>query len=257
MKRSFTSVCAWTIIMVLLTTACKKQTDKYPSDPVSAYMNLAVGKYVRYRLDSTVYIFFGQRDTIISYQAKDVVDAQVTDAAGRPSWRVVRYLRDTASTNEADWKAATTYLVTPTYQQIEVSEDYLRFVKLKIPIIEGYSWLGNSYLPSFPYQPQFNFSNDGNIQNWDYTYQDVGASLTLNGKTYDSTISVLQEDESYNVPIPSPDVSASKNYWIEKYAKGIGLVYKEVVMWEYQPSSGPNPGYFNGFGLKMTILDHN
>src|SRR5712675_1607520 len=108
MKRSFTSVCAWTIIMVLLTTACKKQTDKYPSDPVSAYTNLQVGKYVRYRLDSTIYVFFGQKDSIISYQAKDVVDAQVTDAAGRPSWRVIRYLRDTASTNEAAWTPSTT-----------------------------------------------------------------------------------------------------------------------------------------------------
>jgi len=257
MKRSFTPVGVLPMLLLLIITACKKQTETYPSDPVSAYMNLAPGKYVRYRLDSTVYIFFGQRDTTISYQAKDVVDTLVTDAAGHPGWRVIRYLRDTASTNEADWRAATTYLVTSSFPTIEVYEDYLRFVKLKDPVYNGYSWLGNSYLPYQPYDVTIGFSNDQPMPGWEYTYQNVGATLTINGKSYPNTISVLQAQDSTNVPITAPDVLASKDYWIEKYAKGIGLVYKEVIMWEYQPASGPNPGYYNGFGIKMSIIDHN
>jgi len=257
MKRSFTLVGVLFVFGLLLTTACKKQTDIYPSDPVSAYMNLHPGKYIRYRLDSTVYVFFGQRDSVISYQAKDVVDTLVKDGMGRPSWRVIRYLRDTASTNEADWRPVTTYLVTPTYQSMEVYEDYFRQVKLKIPIIEGSSWQGNSFLAQSPYYPEYDFGNDQDIQSWEYTYQDVGNSQTINNKTYDSTISVLQVDESSNIPITSPDVVASRTYWIEKYAKNIGLIYKEVIMWEFQPANGPNPGYYVGFGIKMTILDHN
>jgi hypothetical protein len=68
---------------------------------------------------------------------------------------------------------------------------------------------------------------------------------------------VLQVADSSNVPIEFPDGLAYKNYWIEQYAKNVGLIYKEVVMWEYQPPNSGNPGFTSGFGLKMTIIDHN
>ena len=40
----------------------------------------------------------------------------------------------------------------------------------------------------------------------------------------------------------------------EFYAKGIGMVSQELVMWEYQPRNG---GYKVGFGVKHTMLNHN
>jgi hypothetical protein len=101
----------------------------------------------------------------------------------------------------------------------------------------------------------FDFSNDEDMNEWEYTYQDVGASLTLENKNYDNTISVLQIADSANLPIQA-FVPASKSYWIEKYAKGVGLVYKEVELWEYQPPTTVS-GYRHGYGLKLTIIDHN
>jgi hypothetical protein len=48
------------------------------------------------------------------------------------------------------------------------------------------------------------------------------------------------------------------NYSVEKYAKGIGLVYQEFLMWEYQPPNAANPtGARIGFGVKRSIIDHN
>ena len=58
-------------------------------------------------------------------------------------------------------------------------------------------------------------------------------------------------------PIEFPDGLAYRNYWTETYAKNIGLIYKEVVMWEYQPPNSGNPGFRSGFGIKLTIIDHN
>jgi len=94
--------------------------------------------------------------------------------------------------------------------------------------------------------------SDAGLQNWDYTYQDKNTSETINNKTYDSTVTVLQVDEEEYTPALD-----FKNYWIEKYAKGVGLIYKEKVMWEHQPAVGSNPDYFQGFGIKLTIIDHN
>ena len=220
-------------------------------------MPLQPGKYIHYRLDSMRFIDFGQRDTVVSYDARDVIDAEVTDNLGRPTFRVVRYLRDLSSTNDEDYVAKLTYFVTPTREVVEVLEENLKFQKLRLPVNNGFNWHGNSYLPSTPYFELYQFSNDEDINLWDYTYTGVNEPATVNDNIYDSTVTVVQVADSSNVPIEFPDGLAYRNYWTETYAKNIGLIYKEVVMWEYQPPNSGNPGFRSGFGLKLSIIDHN
>ncbi len=237
--------------------SCEKKTDSPFEGSLNEYLPLQVGKYIRYQLDSTVYIHFGQRDTVISYEAKDVVEEEITDNAGRQGFRVVRYLRDAGSAEDTEWTSALAYRVTPTRESIEILEDNLKFQKLRIPLKDGYHWHGNSFLPYSPYYTVYQFSNDEDIDIWDYTYHNVNQPTLIDGKQFDNTVTVIQVADSVNVPITYPDGLAYRNYWVEQYAKGIGLIYKEVAMWEYQPPNGGNPGYKTGFGIKMTILDHN
>jgi hypothetical protein len=183
------------------------------------------------------------------------VEGEVTDNMGRPGWRIVRYLRALNSTNEADWRAMLTYQVIPSGSNLEVNEANFRYIKLVTPVNNGRTWQGNGYLPDNLYQDLFEFSNDEDIQTWQFTYQDVGTAATYNNKNYDSTLTVVQIADSTNLPLEFGR-PASKTYWVEKYAKNIGLVYKEVEIWEYQPPTSV-PGYRHGFGLKMTIIDHN
>jgi hypothetical protein len=239
-----------------IASACTKN-DTLQTAQLNEYMPLQPGKYIRYQLDSTIFIDFGQRDTVISYDAKDVIDAEITDNAGRPSYRVIRYLRPLGSTDENDYNPDITYMVTPTRESIELQENNLKFQKLRLPINEGFNWRGNTYLPSTPFYAAYQFSNDEDIDLWNYTYYDVNQSVVLNNNVYDSTITVLQVADSSNVPIEFPDGLAYRNYWTEVFAKNVGLVYKEVVMWEYQPPNAGNPGFRSGFGLRMTIIDHN
>lgn len=235
---------------------CEK-TEEYQTEQLNAYCVMEPGKYITYRLDSMVFVGFGQRDTIISYQAKDVVDAQITDQSGQPAWRVIRYLRHLNSTNENDWKQSMAYQVKIAGRRVELLEDNLTYRKLQLPITEGYNWLGNSLLPSRPFRARYQFSNDNDIQSWDYSYEDVGASDIINDKVYDSLITVFQAGDSVNVPVTIPNAIGYRNHWVERYAKNIGLVYKEVVMWEYQPANGTTPSFRAGFGIKLSILDHN
>jgi hypothetical protein len=257
MKKCLISLIITGVLFVsILLTGCDKKNDDFTSDAVTDYMNLETGKYILYRLDSTRFINFGQKDTIVSYHAKDIVEGPATDNLGRAGWRIVRYLRDMNSTSEADWKAMLTYHVIPSRQNIEVKEGNFRYIKLALPVKDGFSWRGNGYLPDNTYGDLYEFSNDEDMQNWDFTYQDVGTSLSLNNKQYDSTLTVVQNADSTNLPF-TPGVPASKTYWVEKYAKNIGLVSKEVEIWEYQPPTTTNSGYRQGFGIKLTIIDHN
>jgi len=256
MKKHIFSIC---IIVALCVTAisCEKKTEAVPTGELNEYMPLQTGKFIRYRLDSTLYVNFGQTDTTISYEAKDQVEEEITDNLNRPGFRVIRYLRNIGSTSEADWSPTLSYSVIPTRESVEIIENNLRFLKLRIPVKEGYAWQGNTYLPATPFYSLYQFSNDEDMEVWNYTYQDVSQSVVIDNNVYDSTASVVQIADSSNVPIDFPDGLAYRNYWVEQYAKNVGLIYKEVAMWEYQPPNAGNPGFKSGFGIRMTIIDHN
>ena len=256
MKKCLISVITASLLFGCIWLSSCSKKDGLTSDAVTDYVNMQKGKYILYRYDSLRFVDFDQRDTFITYQAKEVVQDSTTDNLNRPTWRVVRYIRDWNSTRETDWLPILTYTITPSAQNIEMKEANFRYIKLVRPIVDGFSWHGNGFLPDKPYSDYYSFGNDQDIQTWDYTYHDVNTTLNLNGKDYESTISVTQIADSSNLPIVAT-VLATKNLWVEKYAKGIGLVYKEVAIWEYQPTTSTQSGYRQGFGITMSILDHN
>jgi hypothetical protein len=238
--------------------SCKK-TFHYPATaPADYFLPLQVGKYAIYRLDSLSFYFYGQMDTVTSYLAKDSVESSFVDGAGNTAWYVTRYLSDTTGSG---WYANETYTVTASPQRLEVTENNLRFIKLAFPVAQGASWSGNSYLPYAPYQDFFDYT-DGvhlNMGNWDYTYQTVNQKYTVGSQTFDSTVTVLQKNDSINVPITDPRSFASRTFWSETYARHIGLVYRHTAMWEYQPPTpdGTQSGYKIGFEMTMQLVSHN
>ena len=240
------------LFLFLMLASCKKETETFQTASVSDYFPMQVGKYITYDLDSTLFTAFGQTKTVVHYQAQDRVDAQIVDNMGRPSYRIVRYIRK----NEMQpWVANNTFLVTLTENSVEYNENNLRFIKLRLPVIQDFSWKGNSYLPTNPYL-SYDFSDADFMNGWDYIYDSIGVPLTINTVTIDSTLKVAQIDYTNNNPVSQPDGYAERTYSVEKYGKGIGLIYKEFLHWEYQPPASASPGY-SGFGVKLSITGHN
>ena len=260
------------IAAAIIISSCEKQTEEFQTEALADYVPLQAGKYITYRLDSTVFVNFGRTTQIHKYQVKHVVDQQITDNLGRPAWRVFRFIRD--SVNATSWTPAQpwipfgSYMVTVLNDQLEVfDDDNLRFIKLHLGIREGNNWKGNKYLPNNPYGPAFNFSVDDAMESWDYFYDEKDGSFSFAGKNYTDVLTVEQIDEKENYPATDPSSYASQARSVEKYSKGIGLVYREYFLWEQQPnpilvSPGPPPVYnydpFRiGFGIKMWMIDHN
>jgi hypothetical protein len=240
---------------ILAFSSCDKETDDLVMEDVSEYQPLKIGNYITYRLDSTVFVNFGRDMEIHSFQEKHIIDAQITDALGRPAYRVFKFMRDTAGTTP--WAPAGTYFITIANNTVEVSENNLRSLRLAEPIKQDFSWKGNRYLPTEPYASLFNFSNDDYMADWDFTYESLGESMQLKNHLVEDVLTIKHIDESINVPIVSPTAYASINYAVDKYAKGLGLVYQELEMWEYQPNPGGPSGYKTGFGIKRSMIDHN
>ena len=245
--------------VIILQSSCKKEVEEFTSEPLSNYIPLQAGKYITYRIDSTVFPNFGRNEEIRKYQVKHVIDKQITDNLGRPSYLVYRYisnLNDTLGT-PAVWTPNGSYFITPLSQKIEVIEDNLRFLKLHLPVKAGYSWKGNSYLPDDPYFSFYNFSNDDAMADWDYYFDIFESTFSYRGRNYLNVFTIEEEDEAINVPITNVNAYASITRAVEKYAKNIGLVYREYALWEYQPNPGGSGPYKTGFGIRMWMVDSN
>jgi hypothetical protein len=236
------------IISALIFNGCEKSTDVLETATVSEYSPLLVGKYISYNLDSTIFINFGTKDTVIKYQVKHQVDALITDNLGRPAYRITRYIRKTAANA---WVPDNTFMTVQTDFAIEFIENNMRFLKLKGPIRNGYTWKGNSYIDTYSLNSNVKYLDD-----WDYTYDSVNVPHTVGTFTLDSTLKVAQRDEIIGNP-SDPNSYSEINFGDEKYTKGIGLVYRNFLHVEYQPPTPSRGGYRIGYGVKMTMIDHN
>lgn len=237
-------------LIVLVFASCKKSTETVAASPAVAYFPLDTGKYITYRLDSTLFINFGERDTLISYDVMDKVDAKLTDNSGRPAFRILRLIRKDAG---QQWQSNATFMAVYGEKGVEFIENNLRFLKLVDPVTNGFSWKGNSYIETGSFTSDVNY-----LDGWNYTYDSVNVPSMVGQQLIDSTVKVVQADEFFgDDPSSGSAVYGEKNYSVEKYAKGIGLVFKDFLHWEYTGPSGGSNGYYVGYGVRLTMTDHN
>jgi hypothetical protein len=250
------------LLIVFVIFSCKKteviDDNDFQTERLTELMiPLQPGKYITYRVDSTVFTNFGRNTEIHKYQVKHVVDAMVTDNLDRPSFRIFRYITDSAATQP--WQANGSYFITVLNDQVELIEDNLRVIKLHIPVRNGNKWPGNNHLAQDPYGALYGFSNDDNMAAWEFSFDgDMQSSVTIQGKTYNDVYTVLEDDESD--PVSGPSDYGSVSFAQEMYSKNIGLVYRELTLWEQQPNYTPPNTYDPykiGFGIKMWMIAHN
>ena len=243
------------IVLISIIPGCDKK-EELEFDGADQYIiALQPGKYITYKLDSTVFVQAGRQEEVHSYQEKHVVDAEIQDGLGRKSFRIFRFLNNATGTQP--WTPAGSYFITPSEGTIEVIENNLRVVTLVGKVEQGRTWKGNRFLGTDPYLNfSYNFGNDDNIADWNFTINETGGSKSINGKNYTNVATVLAVDESLNVPINDTKAFAARTYSLSQYAKNVGLIYQEHILWEYQPNPNGTP-YKTGFGIKRSIIDHN
>lgn len=238
----------------MLFASCTSEKEDLQISTTKDFFSLQKGKYIIYRTDSLIFTQAGRSEETHSYQEKHLIDDQISDNLGRPAHRVFRLLRDAAGLQP--WRPSGSYFITPLANTVEIIEDNLRVIKLITPVKEGTTWKGNRFLSSDPYAQKFNFSNDDGMGDWDFLIDSTSKSLVLGGKKIEGVTTVSSVDESLNAPVTDAASFAARTLYLEKFAVGIGLVYQEYVMWEYQPNAG-GTGYKVGFGVKRSMIDHN
>jgi len=239
----------WLILMTiascLLTFVSCKKTETLSPVTLNNLYPLQTGKTYLYRLDSMVVLNLGSDTAIHSYLAKDIVDSQFLDASGRKSFRIYRYITDTAGIQPWQY-AATFYATFDTVRTEFVDNNNNRFINLALPVDEYTTWSGNAYINTISPSPY------AYLDGWQYQYQNLNQPFTVLEGTIPNTYTVFQQNDSTQIGIFNPLYYQERDYAIEVYAKGVGLIYKKFEHWVWQPS----PGYYetDGYGITLNLI---
>ncbi len=197
------------LIVLVSFFACTKK-KVLPTDSLLGldYYPLTKGKYVVYDVDSTVYTEIPKDTLYYKYRIKEKITDSFIDNEGATAIRLERYIKKFNPSKTYDsipYTIKEVWMVNATTKNIQVVESNVRYTKLIFPIQQNATWNGNA---------------NNTIGEWQYTYDYFDKPETINGNTINNVLLVKQ----YFLP----SAISYQNYY-EKYAKGIGLVYREII----------------------------
>lgn len=196
------------LLAVALFSACNK-SDNSVTDFKRAYFPVDSGRYVIYEVDSVTWNSFYDPPRVDSaqFEVRESYGESFTDGSGIDLRRIERHRR---ADSISPWYLTDVWSAGIDNNRGIWNEENLRFIKLVFPPDKGATWHGNEYINTNQ-GPDF-------LGDWDYKIVDVDVPRTVNGITFDSTLSVLLYADSNLI---------EKTVAREIYAKGVGLVYKE------------------------------
>ncbi len=196
------------ITLVFVFFNCKKKTS--PAVDVGYdYAPTAIGKFVVYDVDSVIYDDFTHDTIEYKYRIKEKLTENFTDNEGRSAIKLMRYIKKynpNLSYDAMNWTIKDVWNYTKTNTSLEVAEEDVRFTKLAFPVNANSTWNGNAH---------------NTIGEWIYNYLYFDQPEVINNKSFENVLCVVQKDDKNKNAI-------HRQYYIEKYAKNIGLVYREI-----------------------------
>ena len=242
-------------VFFIAIVACRKGKNKN-IDATKGYFPIGIGKYVTYDVDSIYYgiqldsTVSGGLDTVcVQYEVKSQMKYRITDTTRDINDSTIYMMSVYYRHYDGDFwqKEAAVLYVRVTPDSIMVTQDGNKYIKMKFPVVNGYSWKGNSLV-------NIHTGNNAYLNGWTYSYQRLGLSYNNNLHNFDNTVSVLEDDESVNYPFVDSAVQAYRTYAKEVYAYNIGMVYKEWTHWTYYPNQ---THCVNGYTVIMRAVDYN
>ncbi len=190
--------------------SCKKKKTETAPDVGYGYAPETIGKYIVYDVDSTVYDDFAHDTIYYKYRIKEKLAEAITDNQGRPAIKMIRYVKkyDPAkSYDQIGWTVKDVWNYTKTNTALEVVEENERITKLVFPVKTDVVWNGNA---------------QNTLGEMDFKYLFTDQIHVVNSTTFDRVLCVEQKDDKHKNVI-------HRQYYIEKYAKEVGLVYREIT----------------------------
>lgn len=232
---------------LLVISSCTKKKDLYMGDYSKNYFPLNLGKEIIYDVDSIYWDDVYDVRTLHHSQMRWVIADTFRDEEFRLSYRIATDIRPNDS---AAWVAHRAIYVTPTETTLEYVEENMRFIKLIFPINNGGTWQGNRLMHT-------DLDKDiAYFNGWNYYYDKFSERFSNGFAYFDNTVTVNAVNDTLGNPELVPTQYAEKTFAKEVYAQGVGMVYREVTRWTYDPAATATP-FRQGYSVVMKALDHN
>ncbi|TAK36940.1 MAG: hypothetical protein EPO28_12845 [Saprospiraceae bacterium] len=238
------------IILLLLVLSCKKTSDGYDPDFGYQYFPLGVGKYWVYSVDSTIFDPTGNSLISLSHRlVKEEITDTLHDISGNPLYKIERFERQA---DTLPWQITKVLTQSIIDNKALRTEDNLRFIKLPFPLRKNDQWDGNAY-----FDPSIIVTVAGEsmemFKDWSYKVEQVDEPENIGSYSFPAVATIRQANNENLI-----ELRISK----EKYAKGVGLVYRELWILDTQciePCTGQTweEKAEKGFILKQTIIAYN
>lgn len=194
-------------MVCVLLTSCKKKTEDATSVLGLDYYPTKIGKFVVYDVDSTVYNDLSMDTITYKYRIKERLVENFTDNEGRQAIRLERSVKMYNPNKSYDSMAYTVkeaWMINANDKKVQVVESNLRYTKLTFPVLQNSTWDGNA---------------NNNLGQMMYAYSVIDKAETMNAIALSNVLTVKQRDDRSLIAV---------QYYTEKYAKGVGLVYREI-----------------------------
>ena len=238
-------ICLILLFSVSILTGCYNEDTDLPFIGYE-YFPTELGRFVEYKVDS-----IWQDDVIgqigfaeAHYFLHDLNESAFIDEEGRQATRVERSWKQNLS---GDYSIKDIWYRTRTSRIAEQNEENVVFIKHNFPVKEGKTWNGNSKNTLQTLQEIYR--QNSVPEQWDYQYANVHEPYTINGFTFDSTVTVVQLDR--------PAIFGLSVFAQEVYAKDIGLVHKQLYIHNIQQNpTNPTAKDSVGFKYDMVVTDY-
>jgi len=232
--------------MAIMFASCGEESiAPEPIDLQSDFFPLAIGKTWIYQTDSIVYNeLLNSVDTLRGFVKEEITESFEL-ANGSINFVIDRSFRRSAN---QPWNNTDIYSSTIIDNKVTRNEENLRFVKLLLPPEDGQIWDGNQFFD------ESTLVNVGGelievFKNWESQLSSIGGSMTVNGIDYNNTIEVVLVDSENSI---------EKRFAKEVYAKGVGLISKEMIIIDSQDVGSGLPiieRAEKGFILNQTLVE--
>lgn len=210
-------------LMTLFLLTCEGETAEPRADKGYDYFPLEVGQEWNYLMDSIVLRpqVGGLLFDSVRLEVQETLVDTLRDLEGQLWYRGERYDRRVDS---SAWRFSQTFLLRRDELRAYRREDNLEFVKMVFPLRSDQNWDGHVAFDPFREievagQPIQIFVD------WNYRYLSFDQTGMVLDKTYDQL--TLVEGADYENLL-------NRRLSIEGYAKNIGLVYREIEVFETQ-----------------------
>ncbi len=223
-RQTMLSAVLWFFLMIFFFASCEKQQGE-PSYMGYNYFGLEEGNWIIYDVDSTVYDDFLGEVFHYQYQVMEINAEIFMDAEREESMRLERFIREDEG---QQWEEKNIWSSKINRSYALRSEENVTFMKMIFPAKINQTWNGNAY----------NHYNELN-----YTITEIHEPFETSNLLFDSTLTVMQNDF---------ETLISKELQYEKFATGIGMIYKKFTELEKEIDGT----IVRGVDYTYTIRDH-